>query len=196
VGRTLPFPRIHPKRPTASLVSKGVLTSLFGQIILTSAVQFWAFLWIRRQPWYTPIVSSPREGDGDQLNARNYENSGLFLVSCFQYILVAAVFSIGPPYRKPMWTNGWLIFSLVLLTLFNAVVLLAPPQTLADVLELMPLPSSARTTLLTCVVVNVVASLAFERWVVPLISQVVGDALNTQKTRVKDGKGYKAIETR
>ena len=44
--------------------------------------------------------------DQGKLAARNYENSALFLVSCFQYILVAAVFSIGAPYRKPMWTNG------------------------------------------------------------------------------------------
>lgn len=40
------------------------------------------------------------------LSATNYEDTTLFLVSCFQYIIVAAVFSIGPPYRRPMWTNG------------------------------------------------------------------------------------------
>ena len=125
MGRTLPYPRIYPKRPTASLVSKKVLASLFGQIIITSGVQFWTFFWVRRQVWsvitcllfaaegnlrtdharYLPPDADPY-GDGAHLKATNYENSALFLVSCFQYILVAAVFSIGPPYRQPMWTNG------------------------------------------------------------------------------------------
>lgn len=55
---------------------------------------------------YTPPIPSNPDNNSDKLNPKNFENSALFLVSCFQYILVAAVFSIGPPYRKPMWTNG------------------------------------------------------------------------------------------
>lgn len=124
VGRTLPYPRIHPKGPTASLVSKKVLSSIIGQVIITGAVQLWAYFWVRGQTWqvvslcvsarqrltatirYTPPVTNDPDNDDGKLAARNYENSALFLVSCFQYILVAAVFSIGAPYRKPMWTNG------------------------------------------------------------------------------------------
>ncbi|KAI0373603.1 Ca-transporting ATPase, partial [Pilatotrama ljubarskyi] len=148
MGRTLPYPRIHPKRPTASLVSKKVLASLVGQIVITSAIQFWAFFWVRSQAWYTPPVQKDPDAGDDKLEAHNYENSALFLVSCFQYILVAAVFSIGPPFRKHMWTNGWFMASMVCLSAFNLVVLLHPPGAIAKVLELMALPASARGTLL------------------------------------------------
>jgi cation-transporting ATPase 13A2 len=55
--------------------------------------------------YQSPPPPDPTNGD-NHLQASNFENSALFLVSCFQYILVAAVFSIGPPFRKPMWTNG------------------------------------------------------------------------------------------
>ena len=51
VGRTLPYPRIHPKGPTASLVSKKVLSSIIGQVIITGAVQLWAYFWVRGQTW-------------------------------------------------------------------------------------------------------------------------------------------------
>jgi cation-transporting ATPase 13A3/4/5 len=195
MGRTLPYPRIYPKRPTASLVSKKVLASLFGQIIITSGVQTWTFFWVRRQDWYRSPDADPY-GGGAHLKATNFENSSLFLVSCFQYILVAAVFSIGPPYRKSMWTNGWLMASVIGLSLLNLLVLLQPPKPLGLILELMPLPFSGRAWLAVFALTNVAVSLAFEQWITQFISQVIGVLMNLhlEKKRYREGKAYKAVE--
>ncbi|KAJ7722136.1 hypothetical protein DFH07DRAFT_857204 [Mycena maculata] len=198
MGRTLPYPRIYPKRPTASLVSKKVLASLVGQIIITSGVQLWGYLWIRGQPWYTPPNPSDPNSDDNHLNSENYENSALFLISCFQYVLVAAVFSIGPPYRKSMWTNGWLMGSLGLLTVLNILVLLSPPKTISDILTLMPLPIHGRTVLLFGVAGNAVFSMAFEQWGAGTLAVLVGRVAKITHRwsagRRNQGKIYKAVE--
>ncbi|OCH89011.1 Ca-transporting ATPase [Obba rivulosa] len=195
MGRTLPYPRIHPKRPTASLVSKKVLASIIGQIVITATVQFWAFFWVRSQEWYTPPPAADPSGDDDKLEAKNYENTALFLVSCFQYILVAAVFSIGPPFRKPMWTNVLFMLSLSCLSAFNLLVLLWPPRPVVSILELVPLPSSARVTLLFAIIANIFAAFAYEEWGTKLVSHVIGLFFQLRRRRrVRDGKIYKAVE--
>jgi len=198
MGRTLPYPRVHPKRPTASLVSKKVLASIIGQIVITSVVQLWAYFWVRRQEWYTPPPTSLPSNDGhNKLESTNYENTVLFLISCFQYILVAAVFSIGPPYRKPMWTNSWLILSMCLLTAFNIIVLLVPPKALASLLTLMYLPMAPRYILLVAAATNVIIATAFEKWGTQAVSTIIGAVMRWHrgKKRMRDGKTYKAIES-
>ncbi|KAF8070552.1 hypothetical protein FPV67DRAFT_1487805 [Lyophyllum atratum] len=191
MGRTLPYPRIYPKPPTASLVSKKVLASMIGQVVITSTAQIWVFFWIRQQEWYTP---PPTKIEGDKLNVRNYENSALFLVSCFQYILIAAVFSIGPPYRKSMWTNGWLMLAICVLSMFNLLVLLSPPAFIADMLNLIPLAFSARLMLLLVVVINVVVSMAFEEWGARWIAWMIGTVEKWRRGRRRATKAYKVVE--
>ncbi|KAJ6587027.1 hypothetical protein DFH09DRAFT_1142340 [Mycena vulgaris] len=198
MGRTLPYPRIYPKRPTASLVSKKVLASLVGQIIITSGVQLWGYLWVRGQPWYTPPTPPDPSSDDNHLESTNYENSTLFLLSCFQYVLVAAVFSIGPPYRKSMWTNGWLMGSLGLLTALNMLVLLSPPVAISDILTLMPLPIHGRTVLLLGAAANAVLCMAFEQWGAGTLAMIAGRVARIShrwsKSRRSEGKMYKAVE--
>ncbi|KAF5380526.1 hypothetical protein D9615_004513 [Tricholomella constricta] len=193
MGRTLPYPRIYPKPPTASLVSKKVLASIIGQLLITSAAQIWAYLWVRRQKWYTPPPSGTPE-HGNNLHSKNYENSVLFMVSCFQYILVAGVFSIGPPYRKSMWTNAWLMLSVGVLSTLNLLVLLSPPQFIGDLLNLMPLVLSARLVLLLAVVMNVVASMAFEEWGARRIAGLIGSLTKWRRGRRRGRKTYKLVE--
>ncbi|KAJ2794584.1 hypothetical protein H4R20_006175, partial [Coemansia guatemalensis] len=88
MGRTPAFGRIAPKRPTANLMSKKVLTSLFGQIAINSSIQAIIFRLVKHSANYTPPTRED-PNDLDTLLIRSYENTALFLASSFQYILIA-----------------------------------------------------------------------------------------------------------
>ncbi|KAF8326561.1 uncharacterized protein EI90DRAFT_3069674 [Cantharellus anzutake] len=193
MGRTHPFPRIHPQAPTASLISKKVLSSIIGQLLVTSCFQLWVFFWVRSQPWYSPPIP---DTSNDSLETLNYENTVLFLLSSFQYILVAAVFSIGPPYRLPMQTNALLMISIALLTAFSTLILLAPPKFFASVLEIMLIPLPARIAILIAVVTNTGLCSAFESWapLAKLVAWASSQTRNRRKRAIRDGKLYKAVE--
>ena len=51
MGWTGAYPTLSRKRPTASLVSRKILTSLLGQIVLCIMVQAVAFDLVQKQPW-------------------------------------------------------------------------------------------------------------------------------------------------
>jgi len=88
------------------LCNSGVISGFAGkngEFLVFRTLRNKIIIRIRYTP---PPMNIPSEGGDNKLESTNYENSVLFLISCFQYILVAAVFSIGPPYRKSMWTNG------------------------------------------------------------------------------------------
>lgn len=208
MGRTLPYDGIHTQRPTASLVSRKVLSSILGQIVITSATQAWAFFWVRGQPWYeAPPPPIPGEG----IEMHNFENTVLFLVSCFQYILVAAVFSIGPPYRKPMWTNGefhcywvrksfngifigWLIVCITALSAFSTWVLFGPSVSVGLILDLVTLPWIGRMAIAIAVLANVGASFAYERWVHEPIAAMVKILWKVSgRRRRRDGAVYESV---
>jgi len=113
VGRSLPYPVLHVKRPPASLVSKKMLSSLIGLIIIQIIFQMIIFYWVQNQSFYTPFEADPNVKD-----VSCYENTVVFLLSCFQYILVAVVISVGPPYREKMIKNCKFFFILLYLAIF------------------------------------------------------------------------------
>lgn len=100
MGWTGAYPVLSRKRPTASLVSRKVLTPLLGQIGLCILIQAIGFVAVKHQPWYVP-PKLKHNGSG----IANSQNTTLFLVSCYQYILSAIVLSVGPPFRQSMAYN-------------------------------------------------------------------------------------------
>uniref|UniRef100_A0A8C7C2W6 Polyamine-transporting ATPase 13A3 n=1 Tax=Oncorhynchus kisutch TaxID=8019 RepID=A0A8C7C2W6_ONCKI len=107
------------RRPPSGLISGPLLFSVLTQILICLGFQTIAFLWVRHQAWYhiwTPHAcnSSLRANLGpehnsseerDDHNIKNYENTSLFYVSSFQYLIVAIVFSKGKPFRQPSYKN-------------------------------------------------------------------------------------------
>lgn len=158
MGRTAPYPKINPKRPTANLVSKQVLCSLGGQVFITSGLQALVYFYVRSQDWYRPPHIDPLK-----LRIKNDENSALFLISSFQYILVAAVFCVGPPYRKPLYTNALLLATLSALGLFSFYTLFVTSGPIYKLLQLVKLPREFHLELTLLVILNCVLSWAWEK---------------------------------
>jgi cation-transporting ATPase 13A2 len=86
------------------------------------------------------------------------------------------------------------MISIGLLSLFNVVILLWPPQAIAGVMILLPLPFGTRVTLLMAVVANVVLSMVFEEWGAGRIAGVIGAVLRWRRGRRRAPKAYKVVE--
>ncbi len=186
---------IHPRAPTANLVSCKVLVSLIGQVAICGGFQLWAFCYTRRQDWYEPPEINP-----DELNTTNPENSAVFLISSFQYIVGSLVYSTGYPYRKPVYTNAWLMATVVLLLFFSIWALFTPSGFLFDLLGLVPFPRSFHIALFIAVVLNTLLCFLFEtvfaKYVVRCVKAIqrVVRRSRRSKTRKHNSKMYKAVE--
>uniref|UniRef100_A0A8C9SXN0 Polyamine-transporting ATPase 13A3 n=1 Tax=Scleropages formosus TaxID=113540 RepID=A0A8C9SXN0_SCLFO len=101
------------QRPPSGLISGPLLFSVLTQILICLAFQTFSFLWVKRQSCknttylHCVICFSEvyNETEDDDHNIRNYENTTLFFISSFQYLIVAIVFSKGKPFRQPTYSN-------------------------------------------------------------------------------------------
>uniref|UniRef100_A0A8C5GQL5 Polyamine-transporting ATPase 13A3 n=1 Tax=Gouania willdenowi TaxID=441366 RepID=A0A8C5GQL5_GOUWI len=103
------------RRPPSGLISGPLLFSVLTQILICLGFQVITFLWVQQQPWYTVWnvcnrLANVNESDYnntevDDHNIKNFENTSLFYVSAFQYLIIAIVFSKGKPFRQPSYKN-------------------------------------------------------------------------------------------
>ncbi|XP_063273631.1 polyamine-transporting ATPase 13A2 isoform X3 [Prinia subflava] len=116
MGRAGPAPALGVRRPQGALISALVLGSLLLQTALLITVQVLSYFITVSQSWYVPLnstVTAPQ-------NLPNYENTVLFCVSGFQYLILAVAMSKGHPFREPLYTN--VLFLLVLILLFGLMI--------------------------------------------------------------------------
>ncbi|KAI9677560.1 MAG: hypothetical protein M1817_006514 [Caeruleum heppii] len=190
MGWTGACPIMARKRPTASLVSRKVLMPLIGQILLCVAVQTIGFEAVRRQPWFLPPKLSHKKS-----NIENSENTTLFLVSCYQYILSGVVLSVGPPFRRSMTGNVPFVVTIVVTFLFATYLLLDPALWLQRFMQLTYLSRAFKLYLLMLALGWFACSWLAEKYVLPRLAKVVGRA--KQRLRPKhqhQRKQYKLLQ--
>ena len=209
MGRTGPFPNIDRKRPTASLVSKKVLSSIFSQILLSLGFQVLVFVWVRRMPWYKSSVTDIERND-----YLSFENTVIFLMSSFQYVFVAMVFNVGPPYQVSVWENSILLFTIVplvttfgLLLSFTTMMTLCPPHKLTKLFHIVEIPIDGRLVIFSLAILNLLISWLAERHLVPrlirslfsvsdkIVSSRLQDTMHAKILKwEKAGKRFKIIQ--
>jgi cation-transporting P-type ATPase 13A2 len=114
-SQTDSFPVLDLKAPTHKLIGWRPILSLAFHTLLTFSIQYFAFLFVQKQPWYEKFYEEVY-GQG---YLGPYENSSVFIVSLFQYNTAGLIFSVGMPYRKAIYSNKPLFIFLLLSTLMN-----------------------------------------------------------------------------
>jgi cation-transporting P-type ATPase 13A2 len=188
MGWTGPHPELSRRRPTASLVSRKVLTPLIGQILLCIAFQLTAWIVVRQEPWYQPPVL-----DTGHSNARNSENTTLFLLSCYQYILSAVVLSVGKPFRQSMAHNLPFVVTMAVALGISSYMLFDPAPWLYELMQLTWMSINFRIFILVLGIGYFATAYLTERLVFPGLARWFGKLYLRFRGRRKKRKEYKVI---
>lgn len=125
-----PSSTLGSKRPLGSLVAAKNIIPLLLQIIICASVQILAMYYLFLQPWFVPIPVKTIEPV-----IVSWENTVVFTVSCYQYIILATVYSKGKPFRQMLITNFWFVLSAITLTICVTWLLLYPCKFVSEWME-------------------------------------------------------------
>ncbi|VBB88437.1 Vacuolar protein with a possible role in sequestering heavy metals, putative [Yarrowia lipolytica] len=161
-----PYHKLAPKRPNANLVSRKVLIPLIGEIAVLATAQFIVWSLVKKEPWH--IAPIPGAEDADVASS---DNTALFFVSCFEYILIAVALSVGPPYREDVYKN--VPFVLCVIFLLGATAMLMSIQNmdsgLGKLMQLTAMPADFKLGIVAIGFVTFAVSWICESYVFTLL---------------------------
>lgn len=122
---------LAPYSPPAALLSVAPILSILIHLLTVIGFQTFCFFYVQEQPWFVPFNTTT----SDEIFA-GHENYAVFSVSQFQYIVLALVFSRGPPFRQHFYNNFLLTGSIIIMTACSIILTVKPPQFIIDSFEL------------------------------------------------------------
>ncbi|XP_038190566.1 polyamine-transporting ATPase 13A2 isoform X2 [Arvicola amphibius] len=186
MSRTGPALTLVRARPPGALLSVPVLGSLLLQVALVAGIQLGGYFLVVTQPWFVPLnrtVPAPE-------NLPNYENTVVFSLSSFQYLILAAAVSKGAPFRQPLYTNVPFLVALALLGSVLVGLILVPgllqgPLGLRNIAD-----SSFKLLLLGLVAFNFVGAFMLES----VLDQCLPACLRWFRPKEASKKQFKQLE--
>ncbi|XP_055377256.1 polyamine-transporting ATPase 13A3 [Condylostylus longicornis] len=119
--------------PLNSLVALSPIASLILHLTVIITMQTIGWYHVQSEPWFEPFNFSATEDEND---LACYENYTIFVISCFQYVILAFVFSKGAPYRRPITSNIPFLLALLINLVVILYLTLIPHEPIANFFEL------------------------------------------------------------
>lgn len=127
--------------PLNSLIALSPVVSLALHLITSITILIVGWYHVQRFEWFEPFIyQEPKSLNGETLGC--HQNYTIFIISCFQYMTLAIVFSKGAPYRKSIFSNFGLLASLCVNLAITCYLALYPAEWLANFMELITPPRS------------------------------------------------------
>ena len=163
LGYTKPSRILSRARPHGSLMHPYTIYSFITQTAFVVGFILLSMWLVQQQPWYNPFELIRAEYlKVGEIYIPYFETTVNFIHSSFQYTIIALVFSIGHPHRRPLYTNIPMVVSTVLTTGLMLMVMFCPPDKI-PALELADIPSTSyKLIMLGLVACNLLISLAVE----------------------------------
>ncbi|KAH7958806.1 hypothetical protein HPB49_005228 [Dermacentor silvarum] len=131
-------------RPSRSLLTAANLSSLLLQLLLVVLGQVGVLQLLQSQSWYEYPSHDPEEDVYDY-----WDVATLFFLTCYQYVVTALVFTRGPPFQKPFWTNYWFLGNLLVIFTVTTILLFQTCPVIVDFFEMYIVKSTVLKNLYT-----------------------------------------------
>lgn len=155
--------------PLNSLIALSPVVSLALHLITSIGVQIFGWYHVQTYEWFEEFNYTESESLNDE-TLGCHQNYTIFIITCFQYVTLAIVFSKGAPYRKTIFSNRGFLIAIVINLLITFYFALSPADFAIKFLQMILPPReemlSFGAVLITIGLVNFTLGLFIEQVIV------------------------------
>jgi len=172
LSRTDTNKKLNTHKLTGGLINPTTLLSLLFQIILIFLFQFLSIFLLCMKEWY-------------KSSSEDYNNTLIFYMSNYQYLIISISFSITYPFKRNIFTNTLLIVYLISGFSYFTYIFFTPDNFSLKLFNLIFFPSySFRTTFIIICFLNLISSYLCESYLLPYIIYYYFNDNNNEKSQI------------